>query len=73
MAALIRGLPKDESGISQILKKHTSDVWKQQKKKLCMDPIARLAKIIEETQLVDIRIWCIKIGIVVLALHLQGE
>jgi hypothetical protein len=34
MAALIRilyELPKDESGISQILKKHTSEVWKQQK------------------------------------------
>jgi hypothetical protein len=36
MGALIRimcGLPKDESGISQILKKHTSEVWKQQKQK----------------------------------------
>jgi hypothetical protein len=53
MAALIRilhGLPKDESGISQICKKHTSGVWKQQKKKNpCKDPIARLSKNIEET------------------------
>ena len=34
MATLIcklRGLPKDESGIIQILKEHTSEVWKQQK------------------------------------------
>jgi hypothetical protein len=51
MAALIRilhGLPKDESDISQILKKHTSEVWKQHKK-LCMDSIAWLSKNIEET------------------------
>jgi hypothetical protein len=36
MAVLIRilcGLPKDESGIIQFLKEHTSEVWKQQKKK----------------------------------------
>ena len=34
MATLIcklRGLPKDESDIIQILKEHTSEVWKQQK------------------------------------------
>jgi hypothetical protein len=61
MTALIRilcGLPKDERGISQILKKHTSEVWKQQtkkkpknknQKKNCMDPIARLSKNIEES------------------------
>jgi hypothetical protein len=49
MAALIRILPRDESGISQILKKHTSEVWKQQNRKLFMDPVARLSKNIEET------------------------
>jgi hypothetical protein len=35
MAALIcilRGLPKDDSGIIQILREHTSEVWKQPKK-----------------------------------------
>ena len=32
-----------QSGIIQILKEHTSEVWKRQKK-LCTDPIARLSK-----------------------------
>jgi murein L,D-transpeptidase YafK len=44
---ILRGLPKDESGIIQILKKHTPEVWKQQKKKkkkkICTDQIARLS------------------------------
>ena len=52
MATLIRklgGLSKDESGIIQILKEHTSEIRKQQKtniqaNKLCTDPIARMSK-----------------------------
>jgi hypothetical protein len=50
MAALIlilRGLPKDESGISQILKKHTSEVWKQKKKNFVWPQLQGCPKILK--------------------------